>query len=88
MRRTPRPPNPPPADAEVHGRLKFKRWPGDRPGTILVRAWRGRQSHPFAFYLFKSASEAEKWVQVTIERDRGLRDIEAWKAWEARDAHA
>lgn len=53
--------DPPPADAEVYGNLKFARIPGI-DGKCYGKAWRGKAGKPYAHYIFTSEEKRENWI--------------------------
>lgn len=59
--------DPPPAEAEQYGRLKFHRYQREpqngRCGGIYLKAWRGKAERPYANYVFPSAASREKWIE-------------------------
>lgn len=63
-------PDPPPADAEVHGRLKFQRI-DDGPQPV-IKAWQGRQSRPYVHHIFRTALEREQWIQKHKDSDDAI----------------
>ncbi len=64
----------PPETAEAYGRKKFHRF--ENSGKVLIKAWQGKQSKPYAFYVFPSVERREQWIndqksaEDAIERER------------------
>lgn len=60
-------PDPPPAEAEQYGKLKFHRYEAEarngRCGGIYVKAWRGKAQKPYANYIFRNAASREEWIE-------------------------
>lgn len=71
--------DPPPADAEQYKTLKIQRI--DTPGKPLCKAWRGKQSKPFAFYSFRSIESREAWIN---QQKQGEDAREVFKAERAQ----
>jgi hypothetical protein len=53
--------DPAPEGAEVHGNIKL--YPHGKDGEFLCKAWRGKQSKPYAFYTFRTAQARAEWMQ-------------------------
>lgn len=51
------------SQVEKVGRLTIYREDGSKP---LVKAWRGGQVTPFAFYMFSSVEKREAWIKAQI----------------------
>lgn len=74
---------PAPADAEIHGTLKIQRLLfGDKPAA---KAWRGKQTRPYAFHCWATEQAREAWIEGQIKADQATT---AWKAQRDSDRKA
>lgn len=57
----------PPEDAEVFERLKIARFFSERRNLSGVKIWRGKQSKPFANYVFHTEKDRDEFIATTMK---------------------